>query len=216
MNIEKFLELGLKNCIHCGSYLPRPSLLCTVCERNLFNLSGSKEMHEFHIQKYKCYSLFRWEKDRNKILNKLILNLKGPQQRQSWKYFADMIAEKLREFQELKNNIIITYCPNYQDTWDHAGWFSYYLSKKMGVERLQTLKIKTNNESKTMNKSERIALKEEKFEKIESVFEKITDIENTQVLFVDDVITTGATLLAASEKHKDFKEFIGLSLAFRR
>ena len=216
MNLKKWLWLGLTNCLHCDSYIVGSSMLCKYCETELFKVSCPEGIYKHKVSEIFCYSLFSWERDQNRILNKLMLALKGTKKKTAWKYFARIMAHELTPFFKAKEKIVVVPCPNFSESEDHAGLFAKYLAENLNYELKKTLKVNLAGESKELNKKQRIQLLNGKYAKNHECIEKITDKQDTKVLFVDDVITTGATLLAAHEFHKEFKGFVAVSLAFRR
>lgn len=217
INWQAFLCLGTENCIHCGSLLVKPSLLCEYCEKILFLQCSLQNLWENEIKAKKFLSLFSWEQDQNLILNKLIMNLKGSKQERAYKYYGKLIAARLRTILPIDDRLLICPCPSWSYQKDHAYYLAKALSDELGVSLgFPLLNGIKKAESKELSKSERLRNVGERFIINENFFEKFTKANETQILFVDDVITTGATLLAASEKLKDFKQIIGISLAFRR
>jgi predicted amidophosphoribosyltransferase len=162
-------------------------------------------------------SLFSWEQDQNLILNQLIMNLKGSKQERAYKYYGKIIATKLSAVISKADNWLICPCPSWNYQKDHAYYLAKALSEELGISLAFPLSNGIRKtESKELSKSERLNNVSERFIINNGFFEKFTGANETHILFVDDVITTGATLLAASEKLKDFKQIIGISLAFRR
>lgn len=217
INWQQLLCLGSENCIHCGSFLVKPSLLCEYCERILFLQCSLQSLWENEIKGKKILSLFSWEQDHNLILNQLIMNLKGSKQESAYKYYGKIIATRLRMAFPGGAKLVICPCPSWNHQKDHAYYLAKTISDELGVSLVFPLLngIK-KTESKDLSKAERLRNIGERFIINDKFFEKFTKANETQILFIDDVITTGATLLAASEKLKDFKQIIGISLAFRR
>lgn len=214
---KQFWEWGLVNCIHCGSYFVKDSLLCPYCENLLFVDAGSLSLFEQEKNLIKTYGLLSWRQDQNRILNKLILNLKGNGQGRGWRYFSDHIALNLKKKIIINSEDIICPCPSWNGEKDHASLFAEALSRQLKLKMYPLLKNSQQmSKSKELTRLERLRNRDKRFEIKEDVFEKITDPYRRKVLFVDDVITTGATLSAANEKLKDFKQIIGVCLAFRR
>lgn len=215
--LNRVSKCGLSNCLHCGSFLVGNSLLCSYCEKILFLQCSVNELWKNEEQGIPYYSLFSWEQDKNLILNKLILNLKGAKQQKAYSYFGKIISKRLSKEFSQNNKVLICPCPSWGENKDHAYFLAQEISMNMGFDMVKPLLngIK-KQESKQLSKVERIKNIEERFIINDDFFEKFTQANHTTIVFVDDVITTGATLLAASKKLKDFKQKIGVSLAFRR
>ncbi len=216
MKLKSFLYYGLKNCANCGSYRAKESLLCEICEENLFKYSCPNGIHLHEINKISCFSLFSWERDQNKILNKLILELKGTAKKEAWLFYARIMYYELVHLLKSKEKLIIVPCPNFSQKEDHSGLFAKGLARLLDCEVIQAIHVKSSFKSKELSKIERLNNLNDRFEANGELIEKITGKDKTKILFVDDVITTGATLLAMSDFYKEFQSIIGISLAFRR
>lgn len=214
---KQLWQWGINNCIHCGSYFVNNSLLCPYCENLLFVEAGSLSLFELEKERAKTFGLLSWRQDQNLILNKLILNLKGNKQAKAWNYFSHRVALNLKEKITLSSEDVICPCPSWSGNKDHASLFAEALAREMNLKSYHLLKNSQQvSKSKELTRLERLRYSSQRFEIRGEIFEKITDPHRKKVLFVDDVITTGATLSAASEKLKDFKQIIGICLAFRR
>lgn len=218
-----WLMIGMRSCIHCESFLVRKSLLCYFCESKLFSLSCSEGLYHHFEHQVSCFSLLSWERDQNIILNRLIPNLKGKRQRKAWSYFAKLIAYELSRQSprtlgfSLNEELLIVPCPSRKKVNDHAFFLAQGLSEELKVPLVKTMEFgKFNSESKKMKRADRLAIQKLTLSKVESEKPLIHNKADITVLFVDDVITTGATLKAANLLHKEYKNFIAISLAFRR
>lgn len=215
--LNQILEYGSLNCVHCGSFFVGKSMLCSYCEKVLFLQCSVTKLWENEEEGVPFYSLFSWEQDKSVILNRLIMNLKGDKQARANQYFGKIISTRLKEMISANDKVLVCPCPSWSQNKDHA----YYLATEISAGFMTDLKFPLLNgikkqESKNLSKSERMKNIEQRFIINERFFEKFTQPHQTTLLFVDDVITTRATLLAAREKLKDFKQIMGVSLAFRR
>lgn len=214
--LKSYLYYGIKNCANCGSYRARESLLCYICEENLFKYSCPNGIHIHKINNITCYSLFLWERDQNKILNKLIIELKGTAKKDAWLFYARVMYYELVHLLKRQDKLIIVPCPNFSQKDDHSALLAKGLSRFLDCEVIRGIHVKSSLKSKELSKVERLNNLKDRFEAKNEIIEKITGKDKINILFVDDVITTGATLLAMSDFYKEFQSIIGISLAFRR
>ncbi|MBL7555022.1 MAG: phosphoribosyltransferase [Bdellovibrionaceae bacterium] len=206
----ELLSIGLNTCIHCGSFGFRPSLLCFHCEELLFKTAFNRFSFSREVKMVTSLSLFQWQKDRNRILNRLSLALKGQRQQRAWEYYAErFLAEWLKsEFPGV--SAVLVPCPAINGIKDHAYWFADSLSKLTGIPMRMALRRLDAKEQKRLKRSERQTSIETKFALSEAPIEKFS-----HVYFVDDIITTGTTVQAAQFHLKKLGHVKAISLIIR-
>lgn len=211
--LAQLLLLGLNNCIQCGSFGFRSSLLCQHCELNL--KKNASLFFKIQVRGISCYGLYQWKRDRNRILNRLALQLKGEQQAQAWNQYADQFLEEWVMHERIPQAAIIVPCPALNDHKDHAYLFAQALSQLTGLPLEPLLKRKDMKEQKRLNRQERESLAGNKFYVADNVLEKISQPRPLTIYFVDDIITSGATVQAASHCLKKIGHVKAISLIIR-
>lgn len=186
------LLIGFNNCLQCGSFAFRSSLLCRYCEDILFKSSVHPKLFKNEVRKIPCRSLFLWRKDRDRILNRISLGLKGARQKRAWQFYAEKFLEVWTAAEELPRDAVFVPCPSSTDKPDHAWLFADALSELTGIPIKSVLKKTSVMEQKQLSRLERESILSSKFNLC-----SITNEKFSRVYFVDDIITTGATVLAA-------------------
>ncbi len=206
----ELLSIGMNTCIHCGSFGFRSSLLCFHCEEALFRTAFNRLEFFTEVKCVPCLSLFRWQRDRNRILNRLSLALKGQQQQRAWKYYAERFLEEWLKSEFPGVSAVLVPCPAINGVKDHSYWFAESLSKLTGIPMRTALRRVDVKEQKRLTRRERQSSIETKFVLSESASEKFS-----HVYFVDDIITTGTTIQAAQFHLKKLGHVKAISLIIR-
>lgn len=179
-------------CLNCGSFVVQDGglcLSCTVASRDLV------AQEEHFISGLPVKVLFNWRPGESDLLSKLILFLKGGKAGWMWKHYAHLFAR--REIGALNGALplyIIPAPPKKKGHKDHAYVWGEALVSVLGGRLFPCL-------SRVSTTHQRFAdIHERSFAEME-VLEKYTnneDLSGTAVwIFVDDVVTTGATAQAA-------------------
>jgi predicted amidophosphoribosyltransferase len=139
------------------------------------------------------HSLFLWRPGRNQALSSLILALKkvGPAAR--FEKMADIFLQQNPNILIPNQTLLIpapTLKPPHQDpalAWAKA------LSRKLGLELRNGLRKRSLQKLRLLNRHDRLQRRHEFY------LENITasELVDKHVLFIDDVVTTGATALAS-------------------
>lgn len=137
-------------------------------------------------------SLLRWQRDRNRILNRLSIGLKGQWQEKAWNYYGERFLEEWLKSDFPGVSAVLVPCPAVKGTKDHAYLFAEALSRLTGIPLLNALERVDVKEQKRMSREQRLGQVRNKF-----VLRPQIDEKFSQVYFVDDIITTGTTVQAA-------------------
>lgn len=202
--------IGTNTCLHCGSFGFRPSLLCWPCEDILFKTAINASEFVREVKQVPCLSLFKWQRDRNRILNRLSLALKGQRQQRAWDYYAQRFWQEWLKRELPKVSSVLIPCPAVNDTKDHAFLFTEAIAKATGIPVRRALKRADVKEQKKLSRNERRSSIETKFVLSSDMSEKFS-----HVYFVDDIITTGSTIQAAQFHLKKLGHVKAISLIIR-
>lgn len=174
--------------MNCGSAFETHSLVCSKCRKYLVEKFRSNQ--KINIQSVPLTSLMNWNPYQSDLLSNLILNLKKSHDH-TWKYFAeDFLINKSDEIRD--QSILISLAS--EKGKDHGQMWGRALSELTGIPHhtalSKTFKLNSSQPQKQKNRSQRQGLELQ-------LIVDISVLKNKNVIFVDDVVTTGATLLAA-------------------
>lgn len=207
--ILKSLQFIKPPCPYCGSLkIKYDSKLdyCDFCEQNI--LSQVKLQKENNIQ-----SLIRWESGKNNLISQFIGHLKGERREKQWKYLANKMAQQIR-LGNIENSVII-YPPSKSDN-DHAALFAKESSKILSIPALSIFAYEDRKiEQKKMSKKDRLKLQLTLKREVIRNKHVIDKLLSSHVIFIDDVLTTGATARAAFEAIPKPQSFTIVVLANR-
>ena len=208
-------DVLFKSCILCGSAWGDTNVFCTFCWKRL--LVSPKRKVSFYP--FQVNRLFIWNKDSDLYLKNLIYHLKeGRNQRTieklSEKLFHRYLDEDFRKEKGKKNIkanwVFLPSPPRIQGRKDHAWHLASFLSfhfKESFETPLQ--REKNSKPQKTKNFMQR---RETSMNLIDS---KWKPSSKKVYVFVDDIITTGETALAAYKALKKPKNFLVWAIAER-
>lgn len=164
---------------------------CTYCEKLLHKSTVNSSDYSSNYP-FKLNRLWAWNHKNNQLLKPLIHGLKGGR---PFKEYYTLLARKLylrkSDIFDKDTKPLIIPAPSKDESEDHAGLLARCLSDVSGAPLTQLLnypQLSIKNQ-KIKNRSQRHEL----------VFEKVTisNANNKPIIFVDDVVTSGATVQAA-------------------
>lgn len=203
MLITEVFSLGWRACLGCGSYRVGESLCCPPCLDTLTSNAGVSADGPVR-------SLFDWIPGQSDLLSRLILALKGPHQKIAWAFWARAftgsvgIGSLYAEFPT-----VFIPCPRRSAGPDHAVLWARGLGRELGWPIYENLYRLEGNHQRSRTRSDRF------FHRQFVKMTEIPDFSETRVIFVDDVVTTGATWMAFREIQGHCAAFEVWSLARR-
>ncbi len=195
-------------CFGCNAHLYRgEQLLCTVCRNDLpfteytFNVENAVDRIFFGRTAVKKASSFLFYRKNNKVQH-LIHHLKYKNQEQIGTFLGNWYGQVLKTDNGLVNKIdLVVPVPLHPKKLKKRGYnqvaeFAKRLAYHLNAEYSDALLLKTSN-----NKTQTIKGRLGRWQENKSLFalSSIAPFENKNILLVDDVITTGATMEMCAE-----------------
>ncbi len=172
-------------CPYCGQFLPTCRCAGSFLEKN-----GVRRL----------VKLFRYyPNDAEAVTNRMIYLLKHRAPRPLVSLFARDLAEAIRPELNGQLRAIVTFAPRsrrarHRDGLDHMRYLSRAVARELRVEWRPLLVRHGGGEQKKR------ATKQERMRNMKNAYSCIgkEDIKGCQIILLDDVVTSGATLLFAS------------------
>lgn len=210
---EKVWNFRVQTCLRCGSLWGEDSHLCAFCLRTLL-LNYSPSFLGHRKTPVSIRYIFDWQPGESESLSVLLHFLKGSGHPKAWRFYADLFWQRYRAHQNLeslKNAILIPSPPALPLQADHAGLFCQNLAEISGLPT-HPLLLRENSvgEQKAKSKGSRKNIKLKLSENFSPQM-----LRNHRLIFIDDIVTTGATAIAAMKALKAPGRFEVWALASR-
>lgn len=198
----------LRFCAICGFMFPPVRWLCDHCWADLKNRYLPYSQTYRVQKKFAHLRLLDW-KDDSPPLRSFFLSLKGEAPKEVWnelakESFARFSNTKAWSF--FKNPIFVPAPARDPLKKDHARLFAEALASYFGGS--VHLALNYGSDSSSQKSKTRL-------ERSKKVFHSSENLENTNVIFVDDILTTGFTAQAAYNALGCPKKFLICTLAWR-
>jgi predicted amidophosphoribosyltransferase len=189
---------NIRSCVNCGSIFTRKNTqLCAACCNSC---EKDRALQPFIRQnqqiKFSGYALYDWIPDENNALSALLLSLKGGRPRPVFRHYAEKLLQfRISKGKKLSNNpILIPAAPTTHGAEDHAFALATELSVLLEVELYAPLQKATDTHQRNLNITDRKQMNINTNEKYSKEY-----LRSRSVIFIDDVVTTGATVFASLE-----------------
>ena len=174
----QFEEIKTRNCSKCGKILS----MCSCSTKDL----------EIHFVKKIVKSFRYYPRTENLAANALIYSLKHDNRDDVLEKCTNEMCSSILNSFDITSDFIITNVPRRRKAIveygiDHSELLAKSVAKRLGVEYIKSLKSRAKREQKQLTKEERL---------FNTEFALITDqtLSNKNVIIVDDIITTGASI----------------------
>lgn len=213
MNKYDVLAIFFPNkCLICSGYVRAKQPVCRRCKREVLERRNFTIKVKRTNKFFSCYSLGIYQK----YLRYCILRYKFMRKLSYARKFAWAICEIMPE-NEFSNYDMITYVPLSENRLKTRGYnqaeiLARKISENIEVELVGTLsKIKENRVQASLSREERI-------KNVKGVYKTIYDVRGKNIIIVDDILTTGATLNECAKMlyQSGAKNVIGICVATKR
>lgn len=203
-----FIENG--PCLNCGCFSVRPLGLCEFCENKYLRpflgwrkvLVGSNPLN--------VYSLLTWPPGQSDVFSKWVLSLKNSSP-YKWKNLAQLWLQNSCEKVSLSPTSILIPCPSRKVGRDHALRWTQAMSQATGIAYSQRLRYSAQAVSSQRSSS----FYERKKIRFEIIAQESPLETSKKIVFMDDIVTTGATANAAWMALGQPKDFEVWCLVYR-
>jgi predicted amidophosphoribosyltransferase len=202
-NIYNWFHEQVRCCLHCGSFQSNRSQFCRVCEKVMWE--AHPQNHRFTMEKSKITgtALFEWHPDQDRRISKLMINLKGGRLQGAFGVYAERFVSRMKGI-DLQETILVP-CPAKGDR-KHSQVLAQAFSSLLGLPVYDVLENGSQSPQKGRLKRDR--------ERI--LLTAKVQFPDKHVIFIDDIVTTGATAQAAANALKPNRGFEVWCLAHRR
>ncbi len=213
-------------CQNCQKKLKNFSSICYLCKKKSNNFLIHKECFSKYFKKenisFYLDQIIIFSHYKNFVIKKMIEDFKFYHKKDIWEDFSIILSKKFLENFENnfpKNNFLITYPPmNFlkflKRGYNPSKILAEKISKNLDIKLEKNIikKIKNTKEQKNLSRQKRLSNLKNSF-KINK--NKVDKIKNKNIILVDDIISTWATLneIAKILKKNQAKKIIWLVIA---
>ena len=224
----------VSRCIACGALISEKEVFCEdcarawelallsecgVCGRSLCRcLCPDDSLKEAHIRKQ--IKLYRYEtNEEDAVGNRILYRLKEKDIEKAFRFLGGVLAEKAAALLPPDESFVIAYLPRtpnrvLEHGFDQSKHLAFEMSRSLSLPLVHVLRRTLH--ARTQKKMGSVAARKKNLEGSLRVRKRrISAVAGKRVLLVDDVITSGASVLAAARllRKSGAKEVIAVSLA---
>jgi len=191
-------------CIHCNEVIVRSQTLCTTCMGSFpythwqFDKNNIAYMQLYQYCKVEAaYSLFYFQK--KSVVQSILHEMKYQNRPEIGVYIADLIPIDLSAFDYIFP--IPLHPKRFKERgYNQVDFFTKALAERFDIKFSDSILIRTK-----FNKSQVFKNKKERIKDLSDVFLVTDKTINGNVLIIDDLLTTGATLSQAVNSFKEIE-----------
>lgn len=213
---KELLWFGLKGCLYCGSLFPHSDGLCDSCSKNLWQGTFPDELYHQETSNLSVHSLFEWVPGLQEVLSHLVWALKGTEGKELWLSYAEEFWRRylISVPEKQPRKMLFIPSPSKSGEVDHAVLFAEALSAFSASSVCRCLRRSDSCSQKKKTRAQRLRIQMEWAENYTWTRFKEGSAE-CRIVFVDDVLTTGATARAAWNALGKPRDFAVWTLAQR-
>ena len=185
-------------CLHCASLTVQTCLFCTNCYRRIVFPKLIKNHLYFEGQQH--IFLIPWGINDLECVDQLVYRLKNLQSQQALGFYAEKIMVLLKKLNLHNKQNILVPIPSSRKNFNHAHALAKLLSN-FGFGTYCDILTKSGSQQKHLSRSLRESRGFSIMPGCEDFTHKLREVlgPSQQVLFIDDVLTTGESFKSCSE-----------------
>lgn len=186
---------NLNKCLCCSQEVDEEQELCLSCEQGIRQVQGAYKLENINSYSVAYYS---------QSIKRLIINFKYGGDFYCGEYLARLLKEKFIE--EKLHADLITFVPSSKRALKKRGFnqcevLAKVLSAELHIPYFNTLdRVNDGKEQKRLSREERILNMQEAFKIKNNI-----SIKGKKIILIDDVVTTGATLISCANQLKKYE-----------
>lgn len=200
----------LRTCIICGSIGVKGQTLCGFCSKVLLPIDTDLKYQKIDCdsRRLNCAYLFDWIPDKSWATSQLVSSLKRNPNSEDFSFLAAAVARSCLRQGRILNAPIFIPAPSKNGSADHASSFAEAVSLALGGRFVNCLGRQGDRSQKELSRAQRRGIRLKSSENFSKV--------SSSIIFIDDVITTGATVHSAYIALGRPRAFLALAIAYRQ